>query len=98
MRIPTLEGMADRFTTATHMLPGIGAPKPFQVEAGHHAAGRTLKDLEVRGRTGASVLGLSRDGVGIAAPDKDERLVVGDTLVLVGTEESVTAAIALLRG
>ena len=98
MQIPTLEGEADRFTTATHMLPGIGAPRPFHVQAGHHAAGRTLDELEVRGRTGATVLGLARAGVGIAAPEKGERLAVGDTLVLVGTAEAVAKAELLLRG
>ena len=98
MEIATLEGNADRFTTATHMLPGFGAPTPFRVEAGHFAAGRTLRELELRGRTGASVLGLSRAGVGIAAPEKGERLAAGDTLVLVGTREAVAAAEALLRG
>jgi len=98
MQIPTLEGTADRFTTATHMLPGIGAPRPFHVQAGHYAAGRTLDELEVRGRTGATVLGLARAGVGIAAPEKGERLAVGDTLVLVGTAESVAKAELLLRG
>jgi CPA2 family monovalent cation:H+ antiporter-2 len=97
MEIPTLEGSADRFTTATHMLPGLGAPTPFRIEAGQRAVGRTLEELEVRGRTGATVLGLARAGVGIAAPGKDERLAVGDTLVLVGTREAVDAAMRLLR-
>jgi CPA2 family monovalent cation:H+ antiporter-2 len=97
MEIPTLEGSADRFTTATHMLPGLGAPTPFRIEAGHQAVGRTLEELEVRGRTGATVLGLARAGVGIAAPGKEERLAAGDTLVLVGTREAVDAAMRLLR-
>ena len=97
MEIPTLEGHADRFTTATHMLPGFGAPTPFRVEANHFAAGRTLKELELRGRTGASVLGLARAGLGIAAPEKDERLAAGDTLVLVGAADAVAKAMAVLR-
>jgi len=97
MEIPTLEGSADRFTTATHMLPGIGAPTPYRVAASDSAAGRTLAELALRGRTGASVLGLSRAGVGITAPEKHERLMVGDTLVLVGTREAVDAAIRLLQ-
>jgi CPA2 family monovalent cation:H+ antiporter-2 len=88
----------DRFTTATHMLPGLGAPTPFRIEASHHAAGRTLAELGLRGRTGATVLGLSREGTGIAAPNKEERLQTGDTLVLVGTREAVQAAMAVLRG
>jgi monovalent cation:H+ antiporter-2, CPA2 family len=97
MEVPTLGGSADRFTTATHMLPGLGAPTPFRVEAGTHAVGLTLEELELRGRTGATVLGLARAGVGIAGPEKNERLAVGDTLVLVGTREAVAAAMRLMR-
>lgn len=96
MEIPTLEGVTDRFTTATHMLPGIGAPRPFHVAADHYAAGKTLAELALRGRTGATVLGLARSGVGIAAPDKDQRIEAGDTLVLVGTREAVEAAALVL--
>src|SRR5450432_1311084 len=97
MEVPTVEGSADRFTTATHMLPGLGAPTPFRVEAGTHAVGLTLEELELRGRTGATVLGLARAGVGSAGPEKNERLAVGDTLVLVGTREAVAAAMRLMR-
>ncbi|HEY4320596.1 MAG TPA: cation:proton antiporter [Gemmatimonadales bacterium] len=88
----------DRFTTATHMLPGIGAPTPFRLEPEHAAVGQSLAELELRGRTGATVLGLSRAGVGMPAPEKSERLEAGDTLVLVGTREAVGAAVAVLRG
>ena len=97
MPIPTLEGAADRFTTATHMVPGLGVPTPFHINPGDHAAGRTLAELELRGRTGATVLGLSRAGTGISAPGKDERVEAGDTVVLVGTGEAVDAAIQLLQ-
>ena len=97
MAIPTLEGTADRFTTATHMLPGLGVPTPFRVEPQHYAAGRTLAELGVRGRTGASILGVTRGETAIPAPSKTERLEAGDLLVLVGTQESVDAAIGLLR-
>ena len=97
MKVPTLEGTADRFTTATHMLPGLGAPTPFRIEPLHYAAGRTLAELGVRGRTGASSARLSRGERGIPAPSKSERLAAGDTLVLVGTQEAVDAAMDLLR-
>jgi CPA2 family monovalent cation:H+ antiporter-2 len=98
MPVPKLEDHADRFVTATHMVPGLGAPTPFRVEASHFAAGRTLAELGLRGRTGASVLGLSRDGNGIAAPSKDQRIEAGDMLILVGTRESVREAETVLRG
>jgi CPA2 family monovalent cation:H+ antiporter-2 len=97
MMVPTLEGAADRFTTATHMLPGLGVPTPFRVAAQHYASGRTLAELGVRGRTGASILGVTRGVIAIPAPSKTERLEAGDLLVLVGTQEAVDAAMELLR-
>ncbi|MGH7593556.1 MAG: cation:proton antiporter [Gemmatimonadales bacterium] len=97
MPVPTLEGTADRFTTATHMLPGLGVPTPFRVESQHFAAGRTLAELGVRGRTGASILGVTRGEKAIPAPSKTERLETGDMLVLVGTQDAVDAAIQLLQ-
>ena len=97
MMVPTLEGAADRFTTATHMLPGLGVPTPFRIEPLHYAAGRTLAELGVRGRTGASILGVTRGERAIPAPSKTERLEAGDMLVLVGTQEAVDAAVELLR-
>jgi len=98
MQIATLEGSADRFATATHMLPGIGMPTPFRVERGHFGMGKTLADLELRARTGATVLAITRGGLGIPAPSKLERLEVDDTLVLVGTHEAVDAARLLIIG
>lgn len=97
MAVPTLEGHADRFQTATHMLPGIGAPTPFRVQEHHFGVGRSLAELGLRGRTGATVLAITRDGVGIPAPSKTERLEANDTLILVGTREAVQAARELLE-
>lgn len=99
MQVPTLEGSADRFATATHMLPGIGMPTPFRVEQGHYGVGKTLAALGLRARTGATVLAITRGGLGIPAPSKTERLEVDDTLVLVGTRDAVDAArLVLMSG
>jgi CPA2 family monovalent cation:H+ antiporter-2 len=87
---------ADRLVTATHMLPGIGAPTPFRMEADFAAAGKTLAEVGLRGRTGATVLAIGRGGVGIPAPSKIERLEPGDTLVLVGTKEALREAKRIL--
>jgi len=86
----------DRLTTATHLLPGMGAPTPFRMEEGYAAAGKTLAEVGLRGRTGATVLAISRSGVGIPAPSKIERLEVGDTLVLVGTKAALREAKRIL--
>lgn len=98
MAIPDLSHEVDMFATATHMLPGLGSPTPFRVHAGDHGVGRSLVELDLRGRTGATVLGITRGGVAIAAPSKLERLAVDDTLVLVGTIEAIEAAKEILTG
>jgi CPA2 family monovalent cation:H+ antiporter-2 len=87
----------DRLVTATHMLPGMGSPERFTVEPGSFAAGRTIGDLGIRGRTGATVLAITRGDVGIPAPSKVERLEAGDVLLLVGAKDAVEAAKSLMR-
>jgi monovalent cation:H+ antiporter-2, CPA2 family len=98
MAIPSSDEEVDMFATATHMLPGLGSPTPFRVSDGDHGVGKSLAELDLRGRTGATVLGITREGAAIAAPSKLERLAVNDTLVLVGTVEAIEAAKEILVG
>lgn len=98
MPIPSMEEDVDMFATATHMLPGLGSPTPFRMKEGDHGVGRSLAELDLRGLTGATVLGITRAGAGIAAPSKTERLEVDDTLVLVGTVDAIEAAQEILVG
>jgi len=93
---PVDPATADRLTTATHMLPGMGAPTPFRMEPEYASAGKTLAQVALRGRTGATVLAISRGGVGIPAPSKIETLEPGDTLVLVGTKQALREAKRIL--
>lgn len=62
-----------------------------------HAVGRTLVELDLRARTGATVVALRLpDGKGVA-PQGREALGEGTTLVLVGERAALAAATALLR-
>lgn len=76
------------------MLPGLADPDPLVLEAASPGVGRTLGELDLRGRTGATVLsvthadGTSSEGV----PGGRLRLTAGDVLVLAGTDEAVAAA------
>jgi CPA2 family monovalent cation:H+ antiporter-2 len=90
------EKHVDRLSVATQLLPGMGKPQRFVVEEGHFGAGKSLLLLGLRGRTGATVLGITRGGQGIPAPSKTEVLQVGDQLVLVGSRVAVEAAKSLL--
>ncbi len=91
------EPASDPLAKARDLFPGIGTPVRFELAPTHHAVGRSLADLELRATTGATVLAIVRDRVGIAVPDAHDPLRAGDVLAIAGTHEAVATAIALLR-
>ncbi len=80
------------------LLPGMGALAKVTLEADSSAIGRTLAELDLRGRTGASVLAISNGEEGVTIPTALQRLRAGDVLALSGSEEAVAAASGLLQG
>jgi CPA2 family monovalent cation:H+ antiporter-2 len=59
--------------------------------------GHSLKDLNLRGLTGATVLAIERSPAEVVFPAADEVLREHDLLILTGTHEAVVAAGELLR-
>jgi len=80
------------------VLPGLGSPTRFTLDAGSPAVGRTLASLNLRGATGATVLAIARGSEGVLVPTGHEQLRVHDVLALAGTQEAVAAARGLLSG
>jgi K+/H+ antiporter YhaU regulatory subunit KhtT len=68
----------------------------YRLEPGSAAVGRTLRELELRARSGATVIAAVREGKASPNPDPELRLETGDTLVLVGSHAEMEAAFALL--
>jgi CPA2 family monovalent cation:H+ antiporter-2 len=87
---------AARLERISQVLPGLGFLSTVHLSAGHHAVGRTLSELDVRGRTGATVLAISRDAAGVSVPTGRETLRAGDILCMTGTHDAIDAARALL--
>ncbi len=58
--------------------------------------GRSLREIDLRAQTGASVIGVERGGKTIANPAADDKLAVGDVLLLLGDDEQIAQARALL--
>ncbi len=81
---------------ASSLLPGLGTTLAVTLPAESRAVGRSLADLDLRGRTGATVLALTRGALRRGVPRADEPLHAGDVLALAGTEGAVSAAEALL--
>jgi len=67
-----------------------------QVQPESASIGRTLKDLDLRRSTGATVIAIVRNGEAITNPGIDFRLVMDDILVLLGAHKELDAAVELL--
>lgn len=89
------QGMAQEtgmYEKVEAMLPGLGSVKPVKIEPWSAAAGKTLGELNLRGRTGATVVGLSREEGQIPHPTALERLRPGDLLALAGSKDAIQEA------
>ena len=60
----------------------VGGNSPF--------VGKSIAELEIRKKTGVSIVAIIRDDNVIPAPDPDEKIKEGDTLVVVGTREKIS--------
>ena len=99
--VEALATQSQRATTSPGMdvntlLPGLGVTATMDLDARSRYVGRTLKQIDLRGLTGASVIAIERAGA-MVHPTGDEALLEGDTLVLIGTRDAVASAQELLR-
>ena len=62
-----------------------------RIEPGSGAVGRSIRDLEVRGRTGASVIAIARESSHIPNPAPDEPFAAGDTVIAICRLEQLRA-------
>lgn len=75
-----------------------GTTDVFRIAPGSPVAGRTLRDLDLRHETGATVLALVRGESPRPNPAPDTLLEEGDDLVLVGSHAEIDRAFDLLGG
>lgn len=106
----TLMGEEEQVAAAITLLT-TEVPAELRPRAGDHAveieeidvheesplAGHTLAGSRIRETTGASVVGLRRDGVPILNPAPVLRLQAGDTVMVIGSPSQVAAARDLFR-
>jgi CPA2 family monovalent cation:H+ antiporter-2 len=90
-------GDTQTFEVVRELLPGMGTIVPLEVQLGSEAAGSTLGELNLRGRTGASIVALTRNGQRQPLPTATTRLEVGDMVAISGSGNAIGLAAALLR-
>lgn len=74
-----------------------GTTDVFQLLPGSPHAGRTILDLDLRRRTGATLIAVVRGDVPHTSPPPDLVLHEGDLLVLVGSHAQIEAAFTLME-
>ena len=67
-----------------------------RIEQDSPAAGKTIAQLAVWPRTGASIIAWTRSGVTESNPSKKTELLAGDIVVLLGTRDQIRRAIGLI--
>lgn len=83
---------------ARRLLPGLGDFTALRIGETSPANGRTLGQLNLRGRTGATIVALLRGDQRIAFPEAGEQLQAGDLVALTGSHEAIGAAGEMLVG
>jgi CPA2 family monovalent cation:H+ antiporter-2 len=68
----------------------------FLLPFNESAVNQPIKDLRLRGETGASIVAVYRDPEPILNPPADTKLLPGDVLLLMGDADQIKAAVAYL--
>ena len=68
------------------------------LDEGAPAVGRTIRNLDLRKRSGATVIAVSRGGDAEINPGPEFALAPGDAVVLLGSPEQIDAAVEQLAG
>jgi TrkA domain protein len=82
--------IAERFADLTREVPGLNAGQ-VEIRPGSPFVDRPLGDTRARTRTGASIVAIVRDDEVLASPGPSEMLRARDVLVVIGTEDGITA-------
>lgn len=85
-----LTGYADRFISRWNDVAEI------EVRAESKAVGRTLRELKFRELTGATVVGVVKNGIENFSPEADYVLSIGDILLVVSSDEGLKEVRGLL--
>lgn len=70
----------------------------FTLPSSSPAAGRSIREIDLRNKTGTTIFAVLRDGQITPNPSPDFQLSAGDSLILLGERRQIDAALELLGG
>ena len=68
------------------------------LESGWAAVGKTIGEMQIRTRTGASIIAITRNGDTNVNPGPETTLEAEDVLVLIGDREQLDRAVDVIHG
>ncbi|HUN80893.1 MAG TPA: TrkA C-terminal domain-containing protein, partial [Phycisphaerae bacterium] len=74
----------------------VTATQTFLLAAASPAAGKTIREIDLRARTGATIIAVVRQGKALPNPTAETHLEAGDVLVLVGSHQQLDQAKAAM--
>jgi CPA2 family monovalent cation:H+ antiporter-2 len=89
---PPQPGAPQELAQVETVLPGFGGLASITLVPGSPAIGKSLAELDLRAKTGATVLAIARGASGMATPSPTEPLQQGDVLAMAGSDEAIEAA------
>lgn len=95
MRAPAETG---RLSAALIEALAAGTTDVLRLDGNSSVVGKSLREIDLRKRTGASLLAVVREGSPFPNPAPDFRLAAGDDLVLIGGHEEIERAFQELGG
>ncbi|HXF43355.1 MAG TPA: cation:proton antiporter [Pyrinomonadaceae bacterium] len=82
--------------TLLEISPTIASTETLRIGNESPALGKALGELDLRGKTGATVIAIIRDGKTEVSPGAETRICEGDTLVILGSADDIERASELL--
>jgi monovalent cation:H+ antiporter-2, CPA2 family len=96
LRSPALPPPAERSTNLSVALDAAST-ETVTLDANSPVVSKTLAELDIRGKSGSTVIAVVRDGQTKISPGANYSLAVGDTVVLLGTPEKLDRAKGIFK-
>ncbi|MDB6026450.1 MAG: cation/H(+) antiporter [Verrucomicrobiales bacterium] len=95
LRETLAENPPEKHPEIQQQLPGLLKEAKLQtltIPENSPVRGRLIRELELRTKTGASIVGIQRSGANVINPSPDEELQTGDHVLLIGSDTQLEKA------
>lgn len=89
---------AEQTPEVGELLHGLGDATPVRLDEGAAAIGKTLAEVDLRAKTGATAIAVAHPERDVVIPTGREGLIEGDTLTIAGPRHAIERARVLLLG